>query len=106
MKAKKILLLTGAGAGLFLGISRLCHATGAKFYWLLAGLISAAAILAAITGVLLGNVEGGVYDRVMQLRLSSPAAADNIVILDIDEKSLAAMAPEYGRWPWPREVMA
>lgn len=106
MKAKKILLLTGAGAGLFLSISRLCHATGAKFYWLLAGLISAAAILAAMTGAMLGNVEGGVYDRVMQLRLSSPLPADSIIILDIDEKSLATLAPDHGRWPWPREIMA
>jgi adenylate cyclase len=29
-----------------------------------------------------------------------------LVVLDIDEASLSAMAPEYGRWPWPRQVLA
>jgi CHASE2 domain-containing sensor protein len=28
----------------------------------------------------------------------------DIVIIDINEASLAAMAAEYGRWPWPRQV--
>jgi len=32
-----------------------------------------------------------------------PPASD-IVIVDIDEKSLAELAPEFGRWPWPRQV--
>ena len=26
--------------------------------------------------------------------------------MDIDEGSLEAMAKEYGRWPWPRQVFA
>jgi adenylate cyclase len=29
-----------------------------------------------------------------------------IVVVDIDEASLAALAPQYGRWPWPRQVLA
>ena len=29
-----------------------------------------------------------------------------IVVLDIDEASLAALAPPFGRWPWPRQVLA
>jgi len=33
----------------------------------------------------------------------APPSPD-VVIADIDEKSLAAMAPEFGRWPWPRQV--
>jgi CHASE2 domain-containing sensor protein len=28
------------------------------------------------------------------------------VILDIDERSLATLSGEYGRWPWPRSVLA
>jgi CHASE2 domain-containing sensor protein len=28
-----------------------------------------------------------------------------IVVLDIDEASLAALAPEFGRWPWPSAVL-
>jgi adenylate cyclase len=43
------------------------------------------------------------YD--MRLRLTAPGGVDDrIVILDIDERSLAA--PELGRWPWPRDVQA
>ena len=34
-----------------------------------------------------------------------PAPDPQIVVVDIDEKSLAAMAKEYGRWPWPRQVL-
>lgn len=28
-----------------------------------------------------------------------------VVQVDINEASLAAMAGDYGRWPWPRQVM-
>ena len=42
----------------------------------------------------------------MDWRLSSPDANHDIVIIDIDERSLAIMAEEYGRWPWPRAVIA
>ena len=44
------------------------------------------------------------YDAILQYRLFPPAPDPEIVILDIDEGSLAAMAREYGRWPWPRQV--
>lgn len=46
------------------------------------------------------------HDTILKARWSSPAPARDIVIVDIDERSLAAMAPEYGRWPWPRSVLA
>ncbi len=44
------------------------------------------------------------YDTILHYRLFPPRPDPDIVILDIDEGSLAAMAPEYGRWPWPRQV--
>jgi len=44
-----------------------------------------------------------IYDA--RLRLTMPGGVDErIVILDIDEKSLAT--PELGRWPWGRDVVA
>jgi adenylate cyclase len=44
-----------------------------------------------------------VYDT--RLRFTMPGGVDDrIVILDIDEKSLAA--PELGRWPWGRDKVA
>lgn len=29
-----------------------------------------------------------------------------VVVIDIDEATLASMSDEYGRWPWPRSVLA
>lgn len=50
---------------------------------------------------LVGLVDAYLYDA--RLRLSAPNTVDDrIVIVDIDEKSLA----EVGRWPWSRNLMA
>lgn len=46
------------------------------------------------------------HDAILRNRLSSPPPSSQVVIVDIDERSLAILAPEYGRWPWPRNVMA
>jgi CHASE2 domain-containing sensor protein len=43
---------------------------------------------------------------IMKHRFHVPAADPDIVILDIDEPALAALAPDFGRFPWPRSVMA
>ena len=45
------------------------------------------------------------YDMVIRYRIIVPRPDPNIVIVDINEASLAAMAKEYGRWPWPRQVL-
>jgi len=55
---------------------------------------------------LLANLEAIVYDT--RLRLTMPQTVDpRIVILDIDEKSLAEREQGgEGRWPWPRDRLA
>jgi adenylate cyclase len=55
---------------------------------------------------LLDNLESIVYDT--RLRLTMPGTLDpRIVILDIDEKSLAEREQGgEGRWPWPRDRLA
>ena len=45
------------------------------------------------------------FDFMVQHRVFQPKADKDIVIVDINEASLAAFAKEYGRWPWPRQVM-
>jgi len=45
-------------------------------------------------------------DLALSWRLASPIPDKRIVILDIDEKSLAMLAAEHGRWPWSRALMA
>ncbi len=44
-------------------------------------------------------------DMMVRYRFIVPKPDRDIVIVDIDEASLAEMAKEYGRWPWPRRVM-
>jgi signal transduction histidine kinase/CheY-like chemotaxis protein len=49
---------------------------------------------------------GSAYDWMVQHRFRTPPADPTIVIIDIDEKSLAQMSDEFGRWPWPRDIFA
>ncbi len=44
------------------------------------------------------------FSLLVRHRIRTPAPDPAIVIVDIDEASLAALAGEYGRWPWPRQV--
>jgi adenylate cyclase len=45
------------------------------------------------------------FDLLMRQRPIAYQADADVVVLDIDEASLAAMSSQYGRWPWPREVL-
>ena len=56
--------------------------------------------------VVRSEVKSQSIDLATRLRLSSPKPDPRIVILDVDERALAALAPEHGRWPWPRSVLA
>jgi adenylate cyclase len=51
------------------------------------------------------NMKQGAFDMMVRYRLVVPKPDRAIVIVDINEASLAAMAKEYGRWPWPRQVL-
>ncbi len=76
---------------------------GNRLHALLAVLLGLVAV-AMIGGGHTTGMQNKAYDLIMKYRLRAPAADPGIVILDIDEPSLALMAPEYGRWPWPRSV--
>ena len=52
------------------------------------------------------DAEASSLDIAVRARLSSPKADPGILLVDIDERSLAALSPKYGRWPWPRSVLA
>ncbi|HEY2781592.1 MAG TPA: CHASE2 domain-containing protein [Steroidobacteraceae bacterium] len=45
------------------------------------------------------------FDLLMRQRPIAYPADPDIIVLDIDEASLSAMRSQYGRWPWPREVL-
>ncbi len=51
-------------------------------------------------------LENRLSDAMIRLHARAPSPSPDIVILDIDERSLAALAPTAGRWPWPRAVHA
>ena len=51
-------------------------------------------------------LENRVLDRYVRNQAGKLAPDPDIVLIDIDEKSLAAMEKEAGRWPWPRVVYA
>jgi adenylate cyclase len=50
------------------------------------------------------NMRQKAFDFMVRSRLIMPEPDKEIVIVDINEASLAAMAKEYGRYPWPRQV--
>jgi adenylate cyclase len=52
------------------------------------------------------HLKTSTYDWMLNHRLRDPVPDPDIVLIDIDERSLATMASDYGRWPWPRDVLA
>jgi adenylate cyclase len=76
---------------------------------LLAGFAAAALALAALeifAARALEPLESRLLDAFARWHAARMAPDPDIVLVDIDEKSLAAMQPEAGRFPWPREVYA
>ena len=51
----------------------------------------------------LSAIDRAAYDYLVRSSPPNPTPVDQVVILDIDEKSLAN--PKLGRWPWSRDVM-
>ncbi len=75
-----------------------------NFYVYLALLISLAILLDAGVFHIGENMRDKAFDLMVKHRVIKPQADPDIVIVDVNEASLAAMADEYGRWPWPRQV--
>ena len=105
-KYKFALIAKGAYSRPLLLVSEFCFQTRLNFYWSLAGLITIGILITTFLGLGLFGAEQNTYDSLIKIRWSSPAPSKDIVILDIDEKSLSKLAPKLGRWPWKREVMA
>ncbi|VAX05593.1 Adenylate cyclase [hydrothermal vent metagenome] len=77
-----------------------------RFYLYLAFFCSVLVVLDATTLHLVAGMQHRTFDLIMKNRITYQAADPNVVIVDIDEGSLEAMAKEYGRWPWPRQIFA
>ncbi len=55
---------------------------------------------------LTGGLAKSSYDAMVRARLITSQPDPRIVVVDIDEASLARMTQEFGRWPWPRDTLA
>lgn len=75
------------------------------FYLYLAGLFSVLIVVDMAFLHLTTEMKQVGFDMMVRYRFLVPEPDRDIVIIDIDESTLAAMAKEYGRWPWPRQVM-
>lgn len=76
-----------------------------KFYLYLAALFTLFAVLDTVQLHIISGMRQQAFDAMVRYRIIVPKPDSDIVIVDINEASLAAMAKEYGRWPWPRQVM-
>ncbi len=77
-----------------------------SFYLYLAALFTLLIVADSAYFHVTGNMRQGAFDMMVKYRLIVPKADPDIVIVDINEASLAAMSGEFGRWPWPRQVLA
>ena len=74
--------------------------------WSLVLLFSAWVLLDVFVFKLTGGLAQSSYDAMVRNRVLVAAPDPRIVIIDIDEASLARMGKEFGRWPWPRDTLA
>lgn len=77
-----------------------------SFFLYLAAIFTVIAVIDASTVNYFSGMRQTTFDLMLRMRLNVPKPDADIVIVDIDEKTLAAMAADYGRWPWPRQVLA
>lgn len=75
-----------------------------NFYIYLAALLSLFVLVDAGIFHVGENMRQKAFDFMVRARLFVPKPDADIVIVDINEASLAAMAGEYGRYPWPRQI--
>ena len=76
-----------------------------NFYLYLAAAISIFAVVDVFALHSVVDMRQKAYDLMVRYRIVQPPADNQIVIVDINEASLAAMAADFGRWPWPRQVL-
>jgi CHASE2 domain-containing sensor protein len=75
------------------------------FYLYLAGIFTLLITADALVLHLATDMRQTAFDMMVRYRIVVPKPDPDILIVDINEASLAAMAKDYGRWPWPRQVL-
>ena len=52
------------------------------------------------------GIASATYDLMQRHRLWASAPDPRLLIVDVDERSLADLSAEFGRWPWSRDTLA
>jgi CHASE2 domain-containing sensor protein len=86
--------------------SRLGSLPAQRVTWGLVLVFAAWVLLDVFVLRLTGGLAQSTYDTMLRARFYAAAPDPRIVIVDIDEASLARMGKEFGRWPWPRDTLA
>lgn len=76
------------------------------FYLYLAVIVSVFVLVDATYWHKLFDARQSNFDALVKHRVIKPKPDPNIVILDINEASLATLSNDLGRWPWPRAALA
>jgi adenylate cyclase len=91
-------------------LEKITHAIGAlparRVTWGLVLVFSAWVVLDVMVFKISGGLARSSFDAMVRARVNATAPDPRIVIIDIDEASLARMGREFGRWPWPRDTLA
>ena len=74
--------------------------------WFLVALFSIWVLLDVLVVQVSGGMARTSFDAMVRARIVVADPDPRIVIVDIDEASLARMGKEFGRWPWPRDTLA
>lgn len=75
-------------------------------FYLYLALLFSAFVLVDVAFLHVGSdMRQAAFDLMVKWRVVVPKPDPEIIIVDINEASLAAMAQDYGRWPWPRQVL-
>jgi CHASE2 domain-containing sensor protein len=75
-----------------------------NFYLYLSALLTLLILFDASVFHIGENMRDRAFDFMLKHRFIVTKADPDIIIVDINEASLNAMAKEYGRWSWPRQV--
>lgn len=86
-------------------LARLTRKLKNNFYIYLASLFTIVVLLDASVFHVGLNMRDKAFDFMVKHRVIQAKADPQIIIVDINEASLAAFSKEYGRWPWPRQVL-
>ena len=86
--------------------SRLGALPARRVTWTLVLVFSVWAVLDVFVFKLSSGLAQSSFDAMVRTRVLVAAPDPRVLIIDIDEASLARMGKEFGRWPWPRDTLA